>query len=247
MTLPAGWAQAGDVPRVPGLELDPAVAAGPRGAAPGIVAGRLTGLQGSIHPAAVAERIDARPPQPGRVALGEFEGLRWTGLEGRDGGRLTLFVVPTSAGTLAAACPEPAAPQCGPAAASLTLEGAGPSSIAAATRFADRLDSILAGLSRRRAALGKRLRSAGLSGGQAQAAAELARAHRSARAALERAAAPPAAEEAAARLGAALQRLERAYTRLAAAARRRSREAFRRSTGAVRRADAGLARSLRET
>ena len=84
------------------------------------------------------------PRQPGPVSLSRYQALRFAGIEARGTGRLTLFVVPTSSGTLAAACLRGAPPSCERSAASLELSDAGPSALVEGERFAAGLDRVLA-------------------------------------------------------------------------------------------------------
>jgi hypothetical protein len=244
LTPPEGWGEAPSAPRVAGLELRDAVGAGPVGDPPALVAGRLPGSQGSVHPAEVARGVDGSPPEPDAVSVGALEGLRFTGLDQRRGGRLTLYVLPTGAGTVVAACLISAGPECDRAVGSLRFAGAAPSPLAAGARFASRLDSLLARLARRRDAAGRRLESARLSGEQARAAAALAAVHRSARRALGATDPPPAAIPAATRIGAGLRRVARGYGELGGAARRRNARAFARALARVRRAESALGRTV---
>jgi tRNA A-37 threonylcarbamoyl transferase component Bud32 len=245
LTLPDGWATTAGAGRIPGVPLDEPVVAGPGGDAAALVAGRVRGLLGSVYPADLVRRVDRTPPEPRAVRLANAEGLRFAGLAAR-GGRITLFVVPTSAGTVAAACAEgSASAACERAVASLDLQDAEASSIQAGERFGRRMEGILAGLERRRGATLRRLSSAATSGEQARAAAAVESAYRSARGSLARAQAPPAAATAQERLEAELGGVQRAYDRLAAAARRRARAAYRSARREAVRAEVRLRATLR--
>ena len=123
VSLPNGWSGSGTAPRLPGLELDGGIAAAPPNGRVALLAGRLRGLAGSVYPAGVAEAVDPKPGAPQPVQLARYEALRFEGLDAR-GGPLTLFVAPTSEGTLVAACLAGAPVRaCESAAASLELAG----------------------------------------------------------------------------------------------------------------------------
>jgi len=243
VVLPADWKNASAVPRVRGLDLAGAVAAAPPGGRPALVAGFLRGLRGSVYPAAVAVRVDPSPPRPRPVSLSRYEALRFAGLEARGSGRLTLFVVPTSRGTLAAACLPGAPPACERSAASLELSDADPSALADGERFAGGLDRVLRSLERRSSTASRRLRSAPRSGAQERAARELARAYRLARGSLLRIEPSPAARAARQALASSLSAVAAAYARLGRAAARRQKDAFADARRSVRRSEAEL-RSL---
>jgi hypothetical protein len=245
--LPAGWSPGAEGPRVRGLEFLRPAAAPAAGRGGELLVGRLPGLRGSVYPADVARQVAPRPPQPQPVRLAAYEALRFEGLRPRRGQSLTLFVVPTDTGTLAAAClAGPAQRECERAVGSLRLEGALPSGLAAGRAFGARLERELRRLNDRRAALGRRLRRAGRPGGQSEIAGRLARAHEVARQAVERAPTPPAVVAASREVRSRLAGVQGSYSRLARAARRGNRTAFEAARRTVAQREAALARALRE-
>ena len=245
VAVPEGWRRAADAPALEGLDLERPVALEAPDGRTALVAGRLRGLEGSVHPAEVARRVDARPPRPRAVALDRYQALRFSGLDARGSGRITLFVAPTGGGTLAAAC-LPGAPRACPAvAASLELAGAPASSLDHGQRFAGALDRVFRDLDKRRTAAGRRLRGAQLSPGQARAAEDVAGAHRTARRSLVRLDPPPAARAAQRRLAASLASVASGYRRLSRAAERQRGAAFSAARRSIRRSEAKLRTLLR--
>ena len=245
VTLPEGWGEDSEPRAIPELVLRDSVGAEGPDAGMALVAGRLPGRLGSVYPSAVAERLDADPPLPRVVRLERYEALRYDGLESQAG-RITLFVAPTSAGTLVAVClPGAPRPGCPAAAASLELSGATASSLAEGDRFARRLAVTMRGLERRGAALSRRLGTAATSPGQARAARSLAGAYGDAGRALARPVAPPAAVSTQTALTSALAGQERAYARLGRAAARHDAQRFADARQDVRSGEVRLRRVLR--
>jgi tRNA A-37 threonylcarbamoyl transferase component Bud32 len=246
ISLPPGWQSASAIPPFRGLELEGGVAASAPGGRTALVAGRLRGLEGSVYPGAVAESIDPKAGTPRAVRLDRYEALRVEGVHARGGGELSLFVAPTSDGTLVAACLAGApAADCEGAVASLELSGASASGFMEGERFAARLARILRRLDRGRSAHARSLRAAATSRGQAKAARELAGDHRTAAKSVAGLRAPPAAKMAQERLGASLRAIKRSYSRLATAARSRNRRAYGRAERSLRREEATLGALLR--
>jgi hypothetical protein len=242
--LPDGWEEAPGGPGIPGLDLAGPLSAGPEGR-PALVAGRLRGVEGSVYPEAVARRVDPDPPPPTPVALTRHEALRVRGVDAGPAGRITLFVVPTALGTLAAACLRSAPPECEQVAASMELPDAAPSRLAGVTSFARRLDRVLERLDARRSVASLRLRSAALAREQAGAATDLARAYREARVSLARGAGAQEPLAARRRVASSLARAAASYRRLARAAARRRQAQFARAARAARGSEAQLQALLR--
>ena len=124
--VPGDWQQLTPPPNVPGLALEPGLAAAPGGrGADGIV---LAGIApGAANPALLPSAFGSAPT-PRIDTLGAFPAFRYALYS--HGQRLTLFSAPTSAGVVVVGClapsrnPDAFAPACANVAGSLRVQGA---------------------------------------------------------------------------------------------------------------------------
>jgi hypothetical protein len=233
--LEPSWVSADSVPGLPvaGAEV--------RAPAPGLPERALlvTGAaaDASLIPAALRAELPADLPKPRRATLADLPA--WTYGPLVDEGRmLEITVAPTTAGVLALACSAPATTwsawlDCGNGVH--TAGGAESLTPSADLAFQQAAGPVLSTLDEQRVRGRARL-----SARRPAVAAELARAHRDAAAAL----APVASAGAPAAAVAAMREAARGYDALAASARRRDRSRFIAARERVSSSDAALAAAL---
>jgi hypothetical protein len=106
LSYPEDWKALTNVPEFPGLMLPQAVGVAPalpHGA--GVVAGMARATGAALLDRDLLGRLARAPSHDDRVFLGDVEAYRYGSLRVRGfGGRLTLFVAPTTAGVLTVAC-----------------------------------------------------------------------------------------------------------------------------------------------
>lgn len=242
---PEGWSQTEPTTAADALALDSPVSVAPADG-DGLTAGLVADRRATLDPNAAAAALDAEPPRPQAVRLGEHDAYRWRGLWPAGAEQpFTLFVTPTSAGALAALCPGAGESECARAASTLRVKGAQLYDPAAGVAWRNRVGSSIDTLSRRRLGALGRLSAAGTSVVQADEAAILAAAHRATARRIGDSPAPPQAEAAQRALGSALRDLATAYDSLRGAAVRADRAGYERAAGRVRRLDAALRGLLR--
>jgi hypothetical protein len=114
LSYPGDWTRLTNVPEFPGLKLSRAIGVAPT---PTLGAGVVVGMSAATGEALLSHdllsRLDRAPPRNDQVFLGPLAFYRYASLRVRGfDRRLTLFVAPTTAGVLTAACyfDPPAAP-----------------------------------------------------------------------------------------------------------------------------------------
>ena len=257
LSYPDGWRDGADVAEIPGLEFasDRIALAAPGGSnAGGLVAGQVTAAGQTLLPASFRERLDQPPATNDPVELGELQAYRYRRLdpEGFDG-QLTLYVVPNTEGVATIACTAGGAgaaavlAECESIAASLELRDAEALPLGPSEEYADALNAAIGRLNSARGAGRTALRRANTPGRQAQAAAGLERAYRTAARALRGAPGRrPFAAEANAGIVRALGLTADAYARLASAARRSNGGAYGSARRAVRAGESGVQRAIED-
>jgi hypothetical protein len=225
----------------PGPDVEGARAYAPAAGLPAralVVAGSVR--DPSLVPAALRPELPARLPAPRRTRLAGLAAWTYGPVRGEDR-VLQVTVVPTTGGAVAVACSAP--PQswsvalgCASGVRRLVPMRGHPLAPAHDLAFRQRAPGALRELDADRVPLREALARTR----RAAAAAELARAHRTAAAAL----APLAVEGPSAATVAALRRAAWGYDSLAAATRRDERRRFARARAKIRRADAALASAL---
>jgi hypothetical protein len=200
-----------------------------------------------LFPADTAKAVIADPGDPVAVRAGPLEGLRYRGERRSGSGKATLFVYPTSDGSLVVSCAGPAPgalAACERAAGSARLADARPVSPTALAAYARHASRVLDRLSSQRVRDRRLLRRARRRSGQARAARRLAADHRTAARGLQRGA-PAAVGSEVRSLDRSLRSTAAAYTALARAAGRGDRRRYRAAARAVRRSEARTARAVR--
>ena len=258
LSHPAGWQRRSKAPRIPGLRFESPLVLTPAGQrSRGIVAGIVTSAVGSdLLPAALRKRLPDEVPKPDAVRLGDIEALRYSTL--RIVGypdALTLFAVPTAAGSAVVACHAPIEAgaffdDCERSAATLKLDGlrsrrldgARALPLGPSPGYGRRLTRAIEAVDRALAADGARLRQARTARGQATIAGTIGRSYARAADELDEAVVSARDREGHAGIVAAIGAGASAYEDLAAAARDADRGEYADARDAVVRAD----RRLRE-
>jgi hypothetical protein len=252
VVIPAGWSAAEQPDLITGLNVTAPAVLTPGPTSPtGLIAGMVPGQRVLIDPRRLAAAIQAKPPKPEAVRLGDLRAWRWTGLKARNPARVvTLYAVPTSAGTAIVACYGPRGANtpptaCSEAAASLRIRGEQAYDPALGAAWRGNIRSATATLARRRAPARSLLARAQRVSTRATAARRLAAAHSSALAAIDFRGVPPQAADPHAAISAQLRALASDYRRLAQAAGRPTGRAYRNAQRAIARDDAQLRAALR--
>lgn len=243
--LPAGWAAARAAP-VPGFTR-PLGMRNP-GKQLSAVVERLPATSATLLPAALvrAEAAAGARPDLVRLAPGQ-KGWRYR-FPQSDGSMRTVIAAPTTAGVATVACMSRARngvpPGCQTLASAITVPGSRPLPPGASAAFLSRVPAVVSDLEAARATGVKQLSTATRPDAQARAAAELARAHTAAAAALTPLASPGDAVPS--RTVVALSATATAYAKLASAARSGAAPRYADTGRAVRTAEANLHRAVAE-
>jgi hypothetical protein len=249
LRYPSAWQLGGASAAVPGLTFTDqlTLASAPPGTGT-VLAGVIDGAGGpTLLPASLKSRLLSTLPTGEPVLLGKIEAYRYKGLrvKGLDGD-LTVFVVPTSGGTVGIACAagtrpaSPVAADCGAVAATLRLVGVTAYPLGPSQDYAHLIATTFNNLRRSVAGPAATLNAAGTPAAQAAAADQLARAYSGAAAILTRAAVTPALSDEQTALTSALGRLATAYSAAARAARAGSAAGFGVAAAQIRTASSAL-------
>jgi hypothetical protein len=254
VTVPGGWAKAKAAPTVLArsveapLELAPAA----ERTAAGLVVGQTKAGAPTFVPASLRQALPAHALEKReRVRLGALEAFRYRGLTPRGlDGRLTLYVVPQEKRSPVLQCfvrrgaPASLLDECESIAATATVRGAKPVSLAPSAQYATLVSGALRTLQGQRDTRLRTLRRAPAQVQQAAAADALARAYRLAAGKLTRAPVNVVNRSANRELIGALAAAKAAYEQLGVAARRDDRTRYdaarRRIAQAERRIDGAL-------
>jgi hypothetical protein len=253
LSIPRGWAAVAPRTRVKSLRLvDPAqvALAGQAGDA-----GLLLGIQRDpgprLLPEAFLATLPAVPANPDPVRLGEVVAQRYRGLEPRSSGRrMTLYVVPTSAGVATIACFAPARSarevltRCEGAATTLRLTGADAYPLTPDRTYAATLDRIVQRLNPGRLARRGRIRAAQRPAHRARVAHQIGALFSAGARSVTRLRPPKAAAAANAAIAAAFTRAAKAYDRSASAIRAQDNRRNEAANRAVRDAEAAVQRGF---
>ncbi|HWH12826.1 MAG TPA: serine/threonine-protein kinase [Solirubrobacteraceae bacterium] len=253
VSYPTSWARVDGPPQVPSISFNQPIVLAPR-AAPSsrLVAGEVSAQTPQLLPASLLGSLTA-PLAPGEpVALGGLEAERYVGLAARAStARLTVYVVPTTAGVATIACAaSPSAPttfagDCERIAATLQLSGTTAYPLGPSATYASALRAVFAKLATARASAETKLAAAHTPGQQAQAASALAAAYRDAGRAVGALTVSPSVAGLNAALAAELAGLAGAYSAAASAAGSGQRGGYQSASSGVTSQGAKLAASLR--
>jgi hypothetical protein len=247
LAFPASWHKA-PAPAIPGLALtDPIGLAGPaRGLT--VAAGKADGVAPTLLPTAFLARLGSAPPAPEAVKLGDAPAYRYANLSAQNPDqKLTVYAVPTDAGTVAIACvgiATIASPDCEAIATSLKLDGAKALGLGPDPAYAKALGAALNTLNGAAAQQSETLVRAKSRAAQSKAANDLAKTYTNAAKAINKLPVRPSEQTANAAIAAAATAIARDYKALGQAAKSGDSKRYRRATTAVAADDAKLTKAL---
>jgi hypothetical protein len=229
------------------LQLSSRIALVPRAGGGGaLIVGVATATDPTLLPKGFGATL-LSPPQGAAVKLGSMIYRRYLNLLPRNAtAPETVYALPTTAGTVTAACVAPTtnatefAAACERVIASLRLRSGQALPLTASPAFAKSLASVIETLNNARASDGHQLVAAKRPADQAVAARRLASAHAAAAAAAGRLAPGPIGADASVGIVAALNELSSAYSSLATAAQHNDKGKYAAASSAITRGDASL-------
>jgi len=256
---PAGWQRRTAAPQIPGLRFASPLVIAPAGRSTAIVAGVVKDAIGSdLLPSGLRKRAPGDVPQPEAVLLGDIEALRYSRLRlAGHAHAVTLFGVPTRAGSVVIACSAPIEDSaffgdCERSAATLEIgalpgrrPGAHALALGPSRSYARRVANAIAAVGDAIAGDVARLRRARTTSGQSTIARAIARSLSRAAAGLDSAQVSALDEEGHAALVAAIRVDAGAYDDLASAASDEDAGDYATASSAVRSADARLRNAIR--
>ncbi len=253
LRYPSGWQLGAAQPAIPGITFSSPLALGRSPSGAGLTAGVVAAAGGpTLLAPSFRTQVAGALPTPTPVRLGSAEAYRYSDLQDRGlAGTVTLYAVPTSAGTVTIACWSSSAAaagfhaDCGQVAATLRLVGVTAYPLGPSPAFGHQLTQSFDRLRAASSAPLAALHAAKTPGAQAAAARKLAHAYSDAAQGLARAGVTPMVRDAQAAIVGSLTQLAGAYSRAAAAAQSGSAAAYARAGKAINSASAGLGASLR--
>jgi Protein kinase domain len=252
ISFPDDWQRDDQPPAIPGMRFED-----PMGVSPvaddssGLLTGMVKALGPRLLPEPFVKRLEAAPPEGEPVTLGDYEALRYEGLQLRGEERLlNVYAIPTGQGVATFACfaGGPATDaffeECESVADTVTLSGVKVFALAPSASYADVLNDQLDELASATAKGTAALEDAKTPGAQAKAADELAAAYGRAGDRLAKEEVSPAAEPATDRVVKSMSSLQRAYAELATAVRKGDESGYREAGKAIGRGGDSLTRAL---
>jgi Protein kinase domain len=253
LRYPSGWQLGAALPAIPGMSISGPLALGRNPGGAGLTAGVVAAAAGpTLLAPSFRTQLVGGLPAPTPVRLGSADAYRYSDLQVRGlAGTVTLYAVPTSAGTVTIACWSSSAAassfqaDCGQVAATLRLVGATAYSLGPSTAYDRQLSLTFDRLRADTTGPLSALHAASTPAAQAAAARQLARAYTAAAQSLGGVTVSPLLRDAQGEIVGALTRLSAAYAQAAAAAGSGSSTAYNRARQAVDSAQAALAEGLR--
>jgi Protein kinase domain len=252
LRYPTGWQLGATLPAIPGISFTSPVVLGRTPGGAGLTAGVVAAAGGpTLLTPAFRAHVTGALPTPTAVQLGAVEAYRYSDLQVAGlPGTVTLYVAPTSAGTVTLACwgSNTAAStfqtDCGEVAATLRLQGATAYPLGPSAAYGHQLSATLDRLRTDTAGPLASLHAATTPAAQAAAAQQLAGAYTTAAHGVAGTTVSPLLRDAQSAIVGALNRLSGAYTQAAAAAKSSSTSGYNRAGQAIENASSALSTAL---
>jgi hypothetical protein len=252
LRYPTGWQLGAALPAIPGMSFTSPVVLGRSPGGAGLTAGVVDAAAGpTLLAPGFHARLAGALPTPAPVQLGSVEAYRYSDLQVTGlPGTVTVYVAPTSAGTVTLACwaSNTAAStfqtDCGEVAATLRLIGASAYSLGPSAAYGHQLSATLDRLRTDTAGPLAALHSASTPAAQAAAARQLAGAYTVAAHSLSGTTVSPLLRDAQSAIVGALTKLSAAYSQAASAAKSGSTSGFNQAGQAIGNASTTLSGAL---